>query len=58
MDVSSSSLSASASIEAMKKATQVQEQTITKLLDSAQEQSQQVNSSQKTGMGRSLDLMS
>ena len=50
--------SASAQVEVMKKATQVQEQSIKKVLDSSQEQTQQINSSQKTGMGKSLDLLS
>ncbi len=58
MNVSSASNSATAGIDAMKKATQVQEQSVLKLLQSAQDQSQNINAAQKTGMGKSLDLMS
>ncbi len=66
MEVSSTG-STTASLDAMKKATQVQEQAIVKVLDGAQEQSkkieatvqqQNVQTAQKTGMGKSLDLMS
>ncbi|MBU0720598.1 hypothetical protein KJ877_04600 [bacterium] len=57
MDVTSSSNS-SIPIEVMKKATQVQEQAVMKVLESAEEQSKQINTAQKTGMGKNLDLMS
>ncbi len=66
MDVSSTG-STTVSLDAMKKATQVQEQAIVKVLDGAQEQSKKMEMSmqqnmqetaQKTGMGQSLDLMS
>lgn len=57
MDVSSSGTgSASASVEVMKKAMQVQEQQVLKVLEDTQQQSQQINNSQKTGMGRALDI--
>ncbi len=58
MSVSSATNSATASIDAMKKATQVQEQSVLKLLEGAQEQTKNMNTAQKTGMGKSLDLMS
>ncbi|MBU1658364.1 hypothetical protein KKG72_04845 [bacterium] len=59
MDVSTSSSAVSSThVEAMKKAMQVQEQAILKALESAQEQSKQLSSAQKTGMGISLDIKS
>mgnify|MGYP000571798062 CR=1 FL=1 len=63
MDVSSSngSGSVSAQVEVMKKATEVQEQQVLKVLESANEQSQdlkQANTAQKTGVGNSIDLLS
>jgi len=66
MDVSSSG-STTLSLDALKKSTQVQEQSVAKILDGAQQQSKQVEAiaqqntqqtAQKTGMGQSLDLMS
>lgn len=63
MDVSSSggSGSVSAQVEVMKKATEVQEQQVLKVLESADEQSKdikQVDTAQKTGIGNSIDLLS
>ncbi len=58
MDVSSATNSATAGIDAMKKANEVQEQSVMKLLESAQEQTKNMNTSQKTGMGNTIDLMS
>jgi len=62
MQVSSTSNSAQSagnaqtlSTDAMKKAMQVQEQQVMKVLDSAQQQSQQMTA-QKTGMGGSLNI--
>jgi hypothetical protein len=57
MDVSSSSQSGSASVqvEVMKKAAEVQERQILKVLESANEQSQQVTA-QKTGIGNSINI--
>jgi hypothetical protein len=57
MDVSSSTKSSGSNlqIEAMKKAIDVQEKTILKVIESANEQSKQVTA-QKTGMGSSLNL--
>ncbi len=60
MDVSSSSSStttvaSSTQVEAMKKAMDVQEQQVLKVLDSANEQSKQVTA-QKTGLGNSLNI--
>ena len=57
MDVSSSSGSGSATIqvEAMKKATDVQEQQVLKVLEGANEQSKQVTA-QKTGMGNTVNI--
>ncbi|QOY53583.1 hypothetical protein HUE87_06550 [Candidatus Sulfurimonas marisnigri] len=57
MDVSSSSGtgSASAQVEVLKKATEVQERQILKVLDSANEQSKQVTA-QKTGIGGSINI--
>ncbi|EDZ62703.1 hypothetical protein SMGD1_2690 [Sulfurimonas gotlandica GD1] len=57
MDVSSSSGSGSVSaqVEVMKKATEVQEQQVLKVLESANEQSKEVTA-QKTGMGKNLNI--
>ena len=57
MDVSSSTsnVQGSTQIEALKKAIDVQEQSVVKVLESANEQSKQVTA-QKTGMGNSLNL--
>jgi len=57
MDVSSSSGTGSASvqIEALKKATEVQEQQVLKVLEGAQEQSRQVTA-QKTGVGKNINI--
>ena len=57
MDVSTSTSTGTVStqIEAQKKATDVQEKQITKLLESASEQSQQTTA-QKTGIGNNINL--
>ena len=57
MDVSASSStgSVSAQVEVQKKATEVQEKQITKVLESASEQSKQTTA-QKTGVGNSINL--
>jgi len=56
MDVSSTgSGSASIQVDVMKKATQVQEQQILKVLDSANQQSQEMTA-QKTGVGGHLNI--
>ena len=57
MDVSSSSGSASSSVqvEAMKKATEVQERQVLKILEGATEQSQKA-AAQKTGLGTNLNI--
>ena len=57
MDVSSSSGSGSVSaqVEVMKKATEVQEQQVLKVLESANEQSKEVTA-QKTGVGKNLNI--
>lgn len=55
MDVSSTQAPASPQIEAIKKATEVQEREILKVLESANEQSQQVTA-QKTGLGNNLNI--
>jgi len=57
MDVSSSSGtgSASAQVEVMKKATEVQERQVLKVLESASEQSKEMTA-QKTGMGSNLNI--
>ncbi len=57
MDVSSSSGSGSVSaqIEVIKKATEVQEQQVLKVLESANQESQKV-SAQKTGLGNNLNV--
>jgi len=60
MDVSSStsatqSSTSTAPVDALKKAMQVQEQAIMKVIESADEQSKQVTA-QKTGMGSGINL--
>ncbi len=57
MDVSSSSGtgSVSAQVEVMKKAVEVQEKQVLKVLESANEQSKQVTA-QKTGVGNNINL--
>ncbi|WP_373002161.1 hypothetical protein [Sulfurimonas sp.] len=57
MDVSSSSGSGSVSaqVEVMKKATEVQERQVLKVLESANEQSKEVTA-QKTGVGKNLNI--
>jgi len=57
MDVSSSGGTGSAAVqvEVMKKATEVQEQQVLKILDSASELSKETTA-QKTGVGRNLNI--
>ena len=57
MDVSSSTSTAQSStqVEVMKKAVDVQEQQVLKVLDSANEQSKEMVA-QKTGVGRNLNI--
>lgn len=57
MDVpsSSGSGSVSAQVEVMKKATEVQEQQVLKVLEGVAEQSQKV-AAQKTGLGNKLNI--
>lgn len=57
MDVSSSTQSTSGNtqIETMKKAVEVQERQILKVLESAQEQTKVMNA-QKTGIGNGLNI--
>lgn len=55
MDVSSATTPSSPQIEAMKKATEVQERQILKVLESANEQSKQTVA-QKTGLGNHLNI--
>lgn len=55
MDVSSTQAPVSPQIEAIKKATEVQEREILKVLESANEQSQKVTA-QKTGIGNNLNI--
>jgi soluble cytochrome b562 len=57
MDVSSSTGTASSStqVEALKKSIDVQEKSVLKVLESANEQSKEVTA-QKTGMGNNLNL--
>jgi hypothetical protein len=58
MDVSASTSSntqSSTQVETTKKAVQVQEEAIVKIIDSANEESREV-SAQKTGMGNGIDL--
>ena len=57
MDVSSSSGTGSGSvqIEAMKKATEVQERQVLKVLEGVEEQSKQVTA-QKTGVGNNINI--
>ncbi|MCF6310364.1 MAG: hypothetical protein L3J19_07860 [Sulfurimonas sp.] len=62
MDVSSStSAPAETGKDPMKKALEVQEQQVLKILEGLEEQSkdmQQINASQKTGIGNSIDILS
>ncbi|MFA6191946.1 MAG: putative motility protein [Sulfurimonas sp.] len=58
MDVSSSTaanVNSSTQVEVLKKAMDVQEKTVLKVLESANEQSKQVTA-QKTGVGSNLNL--
>ncbi|MEK6658047.1 MAG: hypothetical protein AABY36_00020 [Campylobacterota bacterium] len=55
MDISSTTAPSSPEIEAMKKATEVQERQILKVLESATEQSKQAVA-QKTGLGSHLNI--
>ena len=55
MEISSSTSGSSVAVEAQKKAQDVQERQILKILDSANEQSQQA-AAQKTGVGTNLNL--
>ena len=57
MDVSSSSgtNSGSVQVEALKKATEVQERQVLKVLEAATEQSKQVTA-QKTGVGSNINI--
>lgn len=55
MDVSSSSNSSAVGIEVQKKAQDVQEQQVLKILEGATEQSKQVTA-QKTGLGNSINI--
>jgi hypothetical protein len=56
MDVSSSTSSASMQIEAMKKATDVQERQVLKVLEGAAEQSKEM-AAQKTGIGGNINII-
>lgn len=56
MEVSSTTNSQNAAIEAQKKAQEVQQQQVLKTLDDVKQQSQQ-DTAQKTGMGNSLNLL-
>ena len=55
--------SVSASVEVMKKSTEVQEQQVSKILQGLEKQSQEIqqtniqNTAQKTGVGTALDLI-
>jgi len=55
MDVSSSTASAGVQVEVMKKAQDVQEQQVVKILEAATEQSKEVTA-QKTGMGNNINI--
>ncbi|MFA6195398.1 MAG: hypothetical protein WC656_01990 [Sulfurimonas sp.] len=55
MDVSSVNVNSSVQIDAMKKSMDVQERSVLKVLESADEQSKQV-AAQKTGVGSNLNL--
>ncbi|WP_294889134.1 MULTISPECIES: hypothetical protein [unclassified Sulfurimonas] len=55
MNVSSTTTPSTPQIEVMKKATEVQEQQVLKVLESANEQSQKVTA-QKTGLGNNLNI--
>lgn len=56
MEVSSTTNSQNAAIEAQKKAQEVQQQQVLKTLNDVKQQSQQ-DTAQKTGMGNSLNLL-
>lgn len=62
MEVSSSTTSNAEIIpkDPIKRAIEVQEQAVTKVLQGLEEQSQQIQTTnaQKTGLGKSLDLLS
>ncbi|MCW8895157.1 MAG: hypothetical protein OQK48_08035 [Sulfurimonas sp.] len=61
MDVSSGTGSVSAQVDVMKKAAEVQEQQVLKVLEGIEKESQdtqQKNVAQKTGVGNSVDIMS
>ena len=55
MDVSSSTNTSAIGLEVQKKAQDVQAQQVLKVLESVNEQSQQVTA-QKTGMGNSINI--
>lgn len=57
MDVSSStgSTSTSSQVEVVKKATEIQEQQVLKVIEKANEESKEV-AAQKTGMGRNINI--
>jgi len=55
MEVSSAGTNAAISVEVQKKAQDVQEQQVLKVLESANEQSKQVTA-QKTGIGSNLNI--
>jgi len=55
MEVSSSTGSANIQVDVMKKAQEVQEQQVLKVLESAQEQAKDVTA-QKTGVGGNLNI--
>jgi len=55
MDVSSSTSSSAIGVEVQKKAQDVQEQQVLKVLESATEQSKQVTA-QKTGVGQHINI--
>ncbi len=55
MEVSSSTGSTSVQVEVMKKAQDVQEKQIQRILESSQEQSKEVTA-QKTGVGGNLNI--
>ena len=55
MEISSSGTKADVQIDVMKKAQDVQEKQIMKVLESAQEQAKQVTA-QKTGVGGNLNI--
>jgi len=55
MDVSSSTTTSGVQVEVMKKAQEVQEQQVLKVLETASEQSKEMTA-QKTGMGKNLNI--